>query len=202
MSAIIRVMVQTATVAMLAGCVSFGPQEPQRYYVLEVPSLKADTAATSRNATMLVTPTTVSGFYETQEIVYSRTPGTRAYYQRHAWTERPGPRVTELLLMRLDHAASFRDVAMAVSGVRGELVLDTYLTDFYHDATQAPGYVRVTLIAELTDPIGRKLLARRTFTHTAPAATYDAPGAVAAFGSAVAMVLDEVAAWVEVAAPR
>ena len=202
MKTIIRVMVLAVAVSMLAGCVSLGPQEPQRFYVLEAPSTKTGAAATRRNATLLLTPTTASGFYETQEIVYSRSPGTRAYYQRHAWTERPGLRVTELLLTRLDHAASFREVAMALSGVRGELVLDTHLTEFYHDATQAPGDVRVTLVAELSDPIGRKLLARRTFTRAAPVTTYDAPGAVDAFGRATALLLDEVAAWVEVAAPR
>ena len=202
MNAMIRVTGYAAMVAMLAGCISFGPQEPQRYYVLQAPSMKTGTAAARRNATLLLTPTTVSGFYDTQEIVYSRAPGTRAYYQLHAWTERPGPRVTELLLTRLDHAASFRDVAMAVSAVRGDWVLDTHLTEFYHDATQAPGNVRVTLVAELTDPAGRKLLARRTFTRTVPVTTYDAPGAVDAFGRAVTVLLDEVAAWVELAAPR
>ncbi|MDH4149616.1 MAG: ABC-type transport auxiliary lipoprotein family protein [Betaproteobacteria bacterium] len=202
MNAMIRVTGYAAMVAMLAGCMSFGPQEPQRYYVLQAPSMKTGTAAARRNATLLLTPTTVSGFYDTQEIVYSRAPGTRAYYQLHAWTERPGPRVTELLLTRLDHAASFRDVAMALSSVRGDWVLDTHLTEFYHDATQAPGNVRVTLVAELTDPAGRKLLARRIFTRTAPVTTYDAPGAVDAFGRAVTVLLDEVAAWVELAAPR
>jgi ABC-type uncharacterized transport system auxiliary subunit len=52
------------------------------------------------------------------------------------------------------------------------------------------------------DPVQRVLLARRTFERSAPAATYDAPGAVRAFGTAVAAILDDVTAWVNATAPR
>ncbi|MBX9903698.1 MAG: ABC-type transport auxiliary lipoprotein family protein [Burkholderiales bacterium] len=187
---------------LLGGCASFGPQEAQRHYVIEVPPAQAKTTATPRTTTLLVAPATVSGFYETQDIVYSRAPGMRAYYQFHSWTERPGRRLSELLVMRLERAGSFSTVATVVSGVKGQLVLGTHLAEFYHDAATAPGSVKVTITAELTDPVRRVLLARRSFERSAPAATYDAPGAVQAFNMAVTALLDEIAAWVEVAAPR
>lgn len=186
----------------VGGCASLGPQEAQRYYVLEAPNVMQKAAATPRAATLLVAPATVSGFYETQDIVYSRAPGMRAYYQLHTWTERPGRRLSELLVMRLERAGSFSTVATVVSGVKGQLVLGTHLAEFYHDAAAAPGSVRITVTAELTDPVRRVLLARRSFERSAPAATYDAPGAVQAFNVAVTALLDEIAAWVEVAAPR
>lgn len=188
--------------AVLAGCTSFGSQPPQRYYVLEVPASKDAAGRTPRAATLLVAPTTVSSFYETQDIVFSRTPGTRAYYQLNAWTERPGTRITELLVNRLDGAGSFSNVASVISGVRGDMVLDTHLTEFYHDAMTAPGSVRVSITAELLDPATRKLLVRRSFARAEPAATYDAPGAVQAFNRALGGVLDEIASWVESAASR
>lgn len=187
---------------LLSGCASFGPQEAQRHYVIEVPPAQAKTTATPRTTTLLVAPATVSGFYETQDIVYSRAPGMRAYYQFHSWTERPGRRLSELLVMRLERAGSFSTVATVVSGVKGQLVLGTHLAEFYHDAATAPGSVKVTITAELTDPVRRVLLARRSFERSAPAATYDAPGAVQAFNVAVTALLDEIATWVEVAAPR
>jgi cholesterol transport system auxiliary component len=188
--------------AALCGCASFGPQEAQRYYVLEAPPAAAKAASTPRAATLLVAPTTVSGFYETQDIVYSRAPGMRAYYQLHTWTERPGRRLSELLVMRLERAGSFSTVATVVGGVKGQVVLGTHLAEFYHDATTAPGSVKVTVTAELTDPVRRVLLARRTFEQSAPVTTYDAPGAVQAFNIAVTALLDDIAAWVEVSAPR
>jgi len=101
----------------------------------------------------------------------------RAYYTYHSWTEPPGPGI-------------------------GELVLGIHLAELYHDAAAAPGSARISLTAELTDPARRALVARRSFTFSAPATSYDAPGAVRAFNQALGALLDEVSAWVDGAAPR
>jgi cholesterol transport system auxiliary component len=197
-----RVAVAGALVSALAGCLALGSQEPQRYYVLDAPATKAAPGRTARAATLLVTPTTASTFYDIQDIAYSRGPGARAYYQYHSWTDRPGRRVTELLVTRLERDGSFKAVAALIAGVHGNYVLNTHLTEFYHDAAAAPGSARVALTAELVDPVRRVLLARRTFDRSAPAATYDAPGAVPAFNQAVAALLDDVSAWVDATVPR
>ena len=197
-----RAVIAGVLMAALGGCASFGPQEAQRYYVLEASPAGAKAAVTPRAATLLVAPTTVSGFYETQDIVYSRAPGMRAYYQLHTWAERPGRRLSELLVMRLERAGSFSTVATVLGGVRGQVILGTHLAEFYHDAATAPGSVKVVVTAELTDPVRRILLARRTFERSVPAPSYDAPGAVQALNAAVTALLDDIAAWVEVSAPR
>ena len=196
------VAVAGALVTALAGCFSLGSQEPQRYYVLDASAAKAAPLRTARAATLLVTPTTASSFYDIQDIAFSRAPGARAYYQYHSWTERPGRRVTELLVTRLERDGSFKAVAAVIAGVQGNYVLNTHLTEFYHDAAAAPGSARVVLTAELVDPVRRVLLARRTFDRSAPAATYDAPGAVPAFNQAITAVLDDVSAWVDATVPR
>lgn len=188
-------------VAALVGCTSLGPQEARRHYVLESGG-GARSAAVARATTLLVAPTTAPGFYETPDIVYSRVPGQRAHYQFHAWTERPGRRFAELLVARLEGSGSFSAVVSATSGVRGDVILGTHLAEFYHDASTAPGSVRVVVTAELTDPQRRALLARRIFERLAPAPTHDAPGAVQAFGIAVTGILDDLAAWVDASAPR
>lgn len=198
----IRIVIVGAMVAAIAGCGSFGSQEPQRYYVLDAAPANAGAAKTPRASSLLVAPTTASSFYETQEMVFSRAPGMRAYYQYHTWTERPGRRMTELLVMRLEREGLFKTVATAVSGVQGNLVLNTHLAEFYHDAASPPGSVKVTITAELMEPGRRVLLARRTFDRSAPAVTYDAPGAVQAFNKAIGAMLDDISAWVDDAAPR
>jgi ABC-type uncharacterized transport system auxiliary subunit len=58
------------------------------------------------------------------------------------------------------------------------------------------------LTATLLDPARRAIVARRTFTRSAEAASYDAAGAVQAFNRAVAGVLDEVVGWLDASAPR
>ena len=186
----------------LGGCISSGPREVQRYYVLADSRPLAAKAETPRAATLLLAPTTASSFYDTQSIAYSRADGMRGYYQYHSWTEQPGRRIGELLAGRLERSGGFRTVASVTSTVRGDLVLSTHLAELYHDAAAAPGSVRVSLTAELTDPVRRLLLARRSFSASAPAASYDAPGAVQAFNQALGTLLDEVTAWVEGAVPR
>ena len=197
-----RIAMAAAILSTLAGCVPFGAQEPQRYYVLDEPAARAAPAKAARATTLLVAPATAPDFYETQDIVYSRTPGVRADYQFHSWTERPGRRVTQLLIARIERDGSFKAVAEAASGIRGDLLLNTRLSEFYHEASVSPGSVRVTLTAELLDQVQRVLLARRTFERSVAAATYDASGAVGAFNQAVGAILDDVSLWVDGAAPR
>jgi len=191
-----------ALVCGVTACISSGPRDVQRYYVLEDSSSSNTKAEVGRKATLLLAPATVSGFYDTQGIAYSRSSGMRAYYQYHSWTEPPGRRIDALLAGRLERSGAFRTVASVTSAVRGELVLSTYLTELYHDVAVAPGSGRVALTAELTDPARRMLVARRSFAASASAASYDAPGAVQALNQALGTLLDELVAWVDETAPR
>lgn len=187
----------------LAACVSLGQQEPQRHYVLDPPAgNKPGKPAVARDATLLVAPMTAAAFYDTPEIVYSRAPGERAYYQLSTWTERPSRRMTDLLIARLERAGPFKTVVRAASGVQGNLVLNTHLAAFYHDAATPPGHVEVAVVAELIDTAQRRLLARRSFERAANAPTHDAAGAVAAFNLATAQIMSDIVAWVDATAPR
>ena len=191
-----------ALACVVTACISPGPRDVQRYYVLEDSRSSSTKAEAGRKATLLLAPTTVSGFYDTQGIAYSRAPGMRSYYQYHSWTEPPGRRIDALLAARLERSGAFRTVASITSAVRGELVLNTYVTELYHDAAADPGSGHVALTAELTDPARRMLVARRSFTASAAAPSYDAPGAVQALNQALATLLDELVAWVDETAPR
>ena len=198
-----RVAIVFAGVALLTGCVS-APDVPSReYYVLEDPVQPGVAKAGTGSArVLLVQPAVASPFYDTQSLAFSRAPGQRAYYQFAAWTERPARRVSELLTRRLEARGSFRSVASTTAGVKGDLVLNLRLDEFYHDVSAAPGSARVEVTAELVDATGRAVLARRRFTQSAPVASENARAAVVAFNQATAALLDEVAAWIEGSAAR
>jgi cholesterol transport system auxiliary component len=174
---------------LVAGCVGTGNVPPVQYYVLgdgEQSAVALRASETRR--VLLVNPTTVSAFYDTQRLAYSRAEGQRAYYQFAAWTERPGRALSELLMLRLGASST-------TSGVKGDLVLHTRLDELYHDAASAPGAVRVALTAELVDTSGRRVGERRRFALSVPTSAENAPAAVEAANRAVALVLDEIAAW-------
>ena len=199
-----RMLAAAAAIGLLAGCLPTSANLPsQQYYVLD-DLAKAGTGQRTAPAgrVLLVHPMAMSPFYDTQSLVYSREAGQRAYYQFAGWTERPGRRLTELLVRRLEARRGFASVAMTTAGVKGDLILNTRLEDFYQDAGARPGSVRVEVTAEIVDQAERAVVARRRFSQSASASGDAAPAAVAAFNQAVTALLDEVSAWVEGAMAR
>jgi cholesterol transport system auxiliary component len=165
------------------------------YYVL-----KDANPATAANPprpdapTLLVLDTTTGGFYDTDQLIFSRSAGTRGQYQFARWTERPGKRFADLMRARLDQQGAWH-VTAAGGYVRGDVLLDTELVELYHDATSEPGQMRLELRAELVDLKQRKLLGRRVFEQHVPLATFDAAGAAQASNQAVSRALDDLSVW-------
>lgn len=183
---------------MLTGCVNFGGETnapAMVYFVLNDPVPTADPAPLRADApTLLVLDTTTGSFYDTDQIVFSRSAGTRSQYQFARWTERPGKRFADLMRARLDRQGAW-NVSASGGYVRGDMLLDTELVEFYHDAASEPGQMRLVLRAELVDLKQRTLLGRRVFEQQVPVATYDAAGATQAANLAASRVLDDLTAW-------
>ena len=183
---------------VLAGCVNVGAKNDAPasvYYVLNDPAVAAAAAPLRDNApTLLVLDTTTGSFYDTDQLVFSRSAETRGQYQFARWTERPGKRFADLMRSRLDRLGVYR-VAAAGGYVRGDLLLDSELVEFYHDAAHEPGRLRLVLRAELVDLKRRTLLGRRVFEQQGPLASYDAAGAAQASSVAVGRALDDLTAW-------
>jgi cholesterol transport system auxiliary component len=192
-----------AAAVLLAGCMSLGKVPPREYYVLtDLSTAAASIRADPNDRVLLISQTSVSPFYDTQSLVFSRAPGQRAYYQFAAWTERPGDRLTELLIHRVYARGSFRSVAATTAGAKGDLVLNTRLEELCHDASTSPGSVRIEMSAVLVDHAQRAIVAQRSFAQTAATGGDSAAAAVAAFDRAVTTMLDEESAWVEDMAAR
>lgn len=180
---------------VLAGCAGLGAGQARRYFVLEAAPSQLGAATVKRDATLLVAPTTASAFYDTQEIIFSRSAGQRAYYQFSSWTEPPNRALASLLAARLELSGAYRAVAETTSSVRGSVLLRSHLVEVYHDVTSVPGSAKVTIAAELSDSAGHMLLARKTFVASVPVRSHDAAGAVQGFNEAFGTILDEIAAW-------
>ncbi len=191
-------LVLAALSLALAGCINMGGKNDGPavvYYVLNDTVAAGEAAPLRAGAPiLLVLDTTTGGFYDTDQLIFSRSPGTRGQYQFARWTERPGKRFADLMRVRLDRLGSYQ-VAAAGGYVRGDVLLDTELVEFYHDAASQPGQVRLLLRAELVDLKQRTLLGRRVFEQQVPLASYDAAGAAQASNLAVSQALDELTAW-------
>ncbi len=185
-------------VIALTGCVSLSEQRDK---VAGVNYVMSDTVPGNKPAavrpdapTLLVLDTTTSRYYDTDQLVFSRAPGTRGQYQFARWTERPGKRFADLMRTRLDQQNAWR-VSTAGGYVHGDVLLDTELVEFYHDAISNPGHVRLELRAELVDLKKHALMGRRIFEQNVPLTSYDAAGAASASNLAVSRALDDLGAW-------
>jgi cholesterol transport system auxiliary component len=140
-----------------------------------------------------VLDTTSGSFYDTEQLVFSRSADTRGQYQFARWTERPGKRFAELMRSRLERQGGWN---VSTGGyVHADWLLDTELVEFYHDAASNPGQVRLVLRASLIDIKQRKLLGQRVFEQQVALASYDAAGAAQASSLAVGRVLDDLTGW-------
>jgi cholesterol transport system auxiliary component len=189
------------TPARQAAAVALKDSDPLRaevrvesYALKDSDPLRAKARVESYAPTLLVLDTTTGGFYDTDQLIFSRSPGTRGQYQFARWTERPSKRFADLMRARLDSQGIWH-VSAAGGYVRGDVLLDTKLIEFYHDASSNPGEIRLELHAELVDLKRRSLLGRKAFEQQVPLQTFDAAGAAQASNVAVGRVLDELAAW-------
>jgi cholesterol transport system auxiliary component len=185
--------------ASLTGCFSLGaPSNAPAvvYYVLNdaTPATPAAPLPAAAAPTLVVLDTSATSFYDTDQLIFSRSADTRGQYQFARWTERPGKRFADLMRARLDRQGIWH-VSAGGGYVRSDLLLDTELVEFYHDATRDPGQMRLVLRAELVDMKQRKLLGRRVFEQQVPLASYDAAGAAQASSQAVGRVLDDLSVW-------
>lgn len=186
-----KTILTLACTALIAGCVSTPNVPPVQHYVLEDLGAAAQARRTTQvRPVLVVQPTSVSTFYDTQRLAFSRAAGQRAYYQFAAWTERPGRAFSGLLSRRL--GAPF-----TTDGVKGDLVLHTRLEEIYHDAHTTPGSVNISVSAELVDVAGRRVGEDQRFARSVPTVTENAAGAVAAANQAITEVLDDLARWIE-----
>ncbi|MDZ7593632.1 MAG: ABC-type transport auxiliary lipoprotein family protein [Thiobacillus sp.] len=192
------VLALAALSLVLTGCVNFGEKTKIPavvYYVLNDPVSAIEPAPLRADAkTLLVLDTTTGSFYDTDQLVFSRSAGTRGQYQFARWTERPGKRFADLMRTRLDRQGTW-NVSAAGGYVRGDMLLDTELVEFYHDAASEPGQIRLVLRAELVDLKQRALLGRRVFEQQVPLTTYDAAGTAQAANLAASRALDDLTAW-------
>jgi cholesterol transport system auxiliary component len=204
-----RALVLAMLSLLLTGCLNLGEKSntpPVVYYVLTDPALKdadpqraeaREDASVPQGATLptlLVLDTATSGFYNTDHLIFGRSAETRGQYQFARWTERPGKRFADLMRARLDRVGAYH-VATPGGYVRGDLLLDTELMEFYHDASSEPGRMRLVLRADLVDLKQRTLLGRRVFEQQVALTTFDAAGAAQAANLATSQVLDALTAW-------
>lgn len=187
----------------LVGCSLPGAREQAiRYFVLETPDVARVAASDASRPVLLLRDAEAGVFVQSLRLIYSRAPGTQAYYQYAFWTEPPPKRLQTLLRQRLLASGLYGGVTPLGAGVQGDFQLNFRLLDFFHNAAMTPGQAEVRLEAELIERGSGRLLAQRTFAAQAILPSQDAAAAAAGLGRASGEVMDAIVAWLNAVQPK
>lgn len=197
-----RAAVAAAAVALLGGCVSVSVGNSEApavtYYVLaDARPAPARTESAGSQARLAIAATAGDPVADSLALVYSRRPGERNFYQFAAWTERPSRRLAQLAEERLQARGSLALVTQLGQPLATDWLLTLSLDAMVHDVSSTPGRAEIALRAELIRRADRTRVAQRAFAAAAPVSPAAAAPAVAAFATAAAELLDELAPWVE-----
>lgn len=208
MPRIMRHIVVIVLLFGLAACSLPGARKQAiRYFVLETPVLDtpAPVAAASSDASrpvLLLRDAEAGVFVQSLRLIYSRKPGTQAYYQYAFWTEPPPKRLQTLLRERLQASGLYAGVVPLGAGVQGDYQLNFRLRDFFHNAATTPGRAEIKLEADLIERGSGRLLAQRSFAAQAVLPSQDAAAAAAGLGRASAEVMDAMLLWLNAVQPK
>ena len=191
----------------LAGCSLPGAREQAiRYFVLEAPSspsaVVAPAASQAPRPVLLLRDAEAGVFVQSLRLIYSRVPGTQAYYQYAFWTEPPPKRLQTLLRQRLLASGLYGGVVPLGAGVQGDYQLNFRLLDFFHNAATTPGQAEVKLEADLVERGSGRLLAQRTFAAQTILPSQDAAAAAAGLGRASGEVIEAMMVWLNAVQPN
>ncbi len=188
---------------LLLGC-SFGSESPvpDGVYLLE-PMVCAEELELGKGAEGLpdrelrIATTEVPSYIQTGKFVFGTANRERRFYQFARWAVSPGAMLNRAIEDRLRCSRLFRAVHRRGVLAKASHSLDITVLDFFHDARTEPGFAVIDLDIALIESETEQLLGQSRFQARAPLATFDAPGAAAAFEAARNQIVEEIAAWVQ-----
>lgn len=207
---VVRFTSLSLTLLLSAGCsVLSGPSNPRTYFTLGAPLCDEAARATASHSEKgkaeqperdsrggLLVTSSAPLYLNTPRMIFSRSAGTRGYYQFAFWIDTPATLISEALAEAVRCTGRFSDVSLQTADSRAEAVLEIRLEEFFHDATLSPGLVRVQLITRYVERALKPEAVLRRFSAAVAVESEDAEGAHAGFVKAVEKLTSEILSWI------
>lgn len=207
-----RLLAVSLMLTWLAGCAALKPgtSPPPAFYALDgsattavpfpgastgsvpVAPMAAPAPALPAGPTLIVTQPQAAAGFDSQRIIYMRSPHKLEYFAHSEWVDPPARMLAPLLVAAIDKTRAFRAVMLTPSSAAADLRLESEVIRLQHDFLTSPSAVRFTLRAHVIEDRTRRVVARREFEASVPAASEDPYGGVVAANRAVQMVLDQL----------
>jgi ABC-type uncharacterized transport system auxiliary subunit len=169
-------------VGLLAGCGSErGPET--KYYKLDIPPAPTPPGP-STSVSLRIEPFRTTKLLRQDRIVYRPSPVEVGYYEYHRWAEPPNNTVTKALADQLSRRRTFQSVAISDGGEHADLVLRGNIERLEEVDYMGGVRVRVSISAELEDPVRRQIIWSGVESSECPVANGNVQAVVAAMGQA------------------
>jgi cholesterol transport system auxiliary component len=142
--------------------------------------------------TLIVNPLSASSGFDSQRMVYVRSPYQLEYFAHSEWVDTPARMLGPVVVTAIQHSGTFATVVLATGTAVGDLRLNTEIIRLQHNFEAVPSRVQLTLRAYLTDEKTHRVLAWQDLKGEAIATTASPQGGVAAAHVAVQQVLTQL----------
>ncbi len=197
----IRACIAALALPLLAACGALGAlgeaTAPVSVYDLRAPANAPVAQGSPLARDVIVERPTTSGVLETNRIMIRPDPLQAQYLPDVRWGDDVTVMLQTLMMRTLENTGGLRYVGRRPLGGSGDFAIVTELVDFHAELTGLGETAQVT--ARMTSRIVRErdasIVASRTFTATAAAASTATPVIVEAFDRATGQLLIDFADW-------
>jgi cholesterol transport system auxiliary component len=184
-------------VLVTSGCISFrGGSEAVHTYQLSLEGAQREVQAADGNGPVIqLSPLQAEPGFETPRMVYLKRPYELEHFAANQWADTPANMFAPLLAQSLSRSGLWRDVVLLPSLLPGDYRLDVYGFALQQEFVQQPSRVRVTGLAQLVDLKQSTIVGMQRFETIELAPSENAYGGVVAANRAVALLLDQITAW-------
>ena len=196
----IRILLLALLGVFLSGCTTITPAVTA--YTLTPPSSSTSRSLTPQSSVSLkLAGTQATPSLSTKALLYLTDNQEVGTYLYSRWNDAPSMMIDRLLLASLDDAHLFSILLPKTSTSHTDLLLEATLSSFYHRVHEdktSDAHIDITYV--LIDSKSRRTLASKRFIITSPAASMDAPTAVAALTKATHILSQQCTDWLNATA--
>jgi cholesterol transport system auxiliary component len=179
----------------LGGCAGMGSvfsKAPPTAYDLAAAKDFPHRSSAGRGQLVITEPTALAP-YDSEKIVVRPSPGEAAQLGDAQWEDRLPKLLQARILQSFENASRLRAVGRPADRLTTDFVLLTDVRAF--EVSAADNTAVVEIAAKIVRERTGRIMAARVFRVSVPAASTQAPGAVAALNEAFAKVARELVLW-------
>ncbi len=185
-------------ILMVSGCSTTQPPVTEYRIQAVIQESKIDVDGCS-DKSIKVAQAFSSSSLMSQDMNYALGKNKQFVYSQSQWADVPNRALTSEIVKLLRKIKLFKNIQIAKSRGRSDLILETCIEDFkqYFNEDFSDSYAKVVISFTILDSSTNKVVANETFQSRVDVKSLDAGGGVEALNEALSEILAKSAVWFE-----